>query len=165
MLKDVLAKVEQIDSQRKELNKELFNLIKKEIISVLDKYPEFIGVRWTQSVPAFNDGDPCVFSLDEAYFVTSKDVSEVEGYDYDSCNTVEINEKLYLLYESESSWDYKLSKRIYDSLEAEEKENTLKTINKVLYTIKDLLETEFGSNAEVIITKDSIIVNGYSCGY
>ena len=26
---------------------------------------DFVGVKWTQYIPGFNDGDPCVFSLGE----------------------------------------------------------------------------------------------------
>ena len=165
MLDDVLAKVEQIDAQRNELNKELFTLIKDEIVSVLEKYPEFIAIRWTQSVPSFNDGDPCVFSFDEAHYVTNEDASLKEDFDFDYSETVDIEGCLYKLYESEGNWDYELKERVYPTSEAKEKANKLSEINKVLYTIQGLLEEQFGSNAEVIVTRDNIIVNDYSCGY
>ena len=162
MLDDVLAKVEQIDAQRDELNKELFTLIKEEIVSVLDKYPEFIGIRWTQSVPSFNDGEPCTFSVDNAQYVTNEIVSD--NYDeYDE--TIEINEEVYKLFESEGDWDSELKQIVYPTPEAKEKADILDKIDNVLFTIQDLLEEQFSSNAEVIVTRDSIIVNDYSCGY
>ena len=162
MLDDVLAKVEQIDTQRNELSKELFTLIKEEIVSVLEKYTEFIAIRWTQSVPSFNDGEPCTFSVDNAQYVTNEIVSN--NYDeYDE--TVEINEEVYKLFESEGSWNSELKQIVYPTPESKEKADILYKIDNVLYAIEDLLEEQFSSNAEVIVTRDSLIINDYSCGY
>ena len=51
MFDTLLEKVNEINIQRNDLNKKLFNTIKQEIVSVLDKYPEFIAIRWIQYVP------------------------------------------------------------------------------------------------------------------
>ena len=150
MLDTLLEKVNEINIQRNDLNKKLFNTIEQEIVSVLDKYPEFIAIRWIQYVPSYNDGEACRFTLHEPKYVSSTELSDEEAKAENY--TVEIADKVYRIVdvESKSTWDSKLR---------------LLNISNVLYNIEDLLEEQFGENAEVIITRDEIIVNGYNCGY
>ena len=150
MLDTLLEKVNEINIQRNDLNKKLFNTIEQEIVSVLDKYPEFIAIRWTQYVPSYNDVEACIFTLHEPEYVSSTELSDEEAKAENY--TVEIADRFYRIVdvESKSTWDSKLR---------------LLNISNVLYNIEDLLEEQFGENAEVIITRDEIIVNGYDCGY
>lgn len=163
MLDTLLEKVNEINIQRNDLNKELFNTIKQEIVTVLDKYPEFIAIRWTQYVPSFNDGEACRFSVKEPEYVSSTELSDEEAEEEDYI--VEIADSVYPIAESESTWDSKLREYVYPTSETKEKADFLSNISKVLYNIEDLLEEQFGENAEVIITRDEIIVNSYDCGY
>ena len=150
MLDTLLEKVNEINIQRNDLNKKLFNTIEQEIVSVLDKYPEFIAIRWIQYVPSYNDVEACIFTLHEPEYVSSTELSDEEAKAENY--TVEIADRVYRIVdvESKSTWDSKLR---------------LLNISNVLYNIEDLLAEQFGENAEVIITKDEIIVNGYDCGY
>jgi hypothetical protein len=150
MLDTLLEKVNEINIQRNDLNKKLFNTIEQEIVSVLDKYPEFIAIRWIQYVPSYNDVEACIFTLHEPKYVSSTELSDEEAKAENY--TVEIADRVYRIVdvESKSTWDSKLR---------------LLNISNVLYNIEDLLAEQFGENAEVIITRDEIIVNGYDCGY
>lgn len=153
MFESLLAKVREINTQREQLSKELFELIKKEIVSILKKYPEFIGIRWTQYVPGYNDGDTCFFTINEPEFISS--ISS------DKQSFVQIGENYYPIVDLIKEWDSDKKKYIYPDPIEEDKVNTLNKITQVIYTIEDLLEEQFGSNAEVIITKEEIIVNTY----
>lgn len=49
---------------------ELFKATTKEFF---DKNPGVTAVTWTQYTPYFNDGDTCVFSVNEPYFTNAND--------------------------------------------------------------------------------------------
>ena len=54
-----------------------------ELLNPILSNPLFKSVGWVQYTPYFNDGDPCVFSVNEPYFVcVGEDVNE-EDEDYD----------------------------------------------------------------------------------
>ena len=94
--------------------------------------------------------EACIFTLHEPKYVSSTELSDEEAKAENY--TVEIADRFYRIVdvESKSTWDSKLR---------------LLNISNVLYNIEDLLEEQFGENAEVIITRDEIIVNEYDCGY
>lgn len=52
------------------------------IQAVLDD-PLFVAVCWRQYTPYFNDGDPCVFSTNAPWFVTTEDDEESVDYPND----------------------------------------------------------------------------------
>jgi hypothetical protein len=51
---------------RKQLDEEIKRCGKQEFYEVFEKFftedPELEAITWTQGTPAWNDGDPCVFS-------------------------------------------------------------------------------------------------------
>jgi hypothetical protein len=165
MFEDVYKKINEIDTQRKKLNEELFVLIKQQICSTLDKYPEFIGIRWIQYIPSFNDGDPCTFTMDDPGYIVKKDNES----NYSSFDTViEIGKEEYSVvtkWEFNCEWDNETNKRIYTNTIDEDKVKLLSVIYSALQTVEEECQKQFGDNAEVIILRDRVIVNDYDCGY
>jgi len=54
-----------------------------------EKRPDVYGVKWTQHTPYFNDGEPCVFGLDDVYLFFTKESFESEVLNYDNEDAVE----------------------------------------------------------------------------
>lgn len=48
--------------------------------TVFDAHPEIGRIEWTQYTPYFNDGDPCVFSINEVYFLRLDEIDEESEY-------------------------------------------------------------------------------------
>jgi len=55
-------------------------MLQKHFLEFFEKFPEAEAVRWTQYTPYFNDGDACVFGVNE---FTYKKVGDSEGGDYE----------------------------------------------------------------------------------
>lgn len=53
--------------------------IKASLRELFEEFPELTGVRWSQCTPYFNDGDECIFGVNEVEYNTSDDLEE--GWD------------------------------------------------------------------------------------
>ena len=104
--------------------------------------PEGYAVYWTQGTPSFNDGDPCVFSQGECYYVKlPDDLKRLKdlggGYEPDA-ETLEMDGDLDDLFKDfEAAWS-----DVDD----------------------DIAEATWGDNVRVILTRDQSDVTDYYRG-
>lgn len=146
---------EQLQSTEKNLTKEVMSILKVAIIN-----SECIeGFKWRQYIPGFNDGEPCLFTLDGPY--------------------IKLNENLFPQNEEHKDGYYQVDYDLTDGF-FEEKEDILnfeklkslkkeiKAVYKAFEIISNMekpLEDFFGINVEVIVTKDGVEIEDYDCGY
>jgi hypothetical protein len=137
---------EAVKTSGEEIVKAVFN-------ELFDNYPEVQACNWHQYIPSFNDGDPCEFTVGELHWqidgVISKyapDDRSAEDYDGESKE----EDPRWV-----SSWELKETP-LYD---------VVKVVESTLYRIEDCLEFAFDSNAEITVTRDSITVDEYYCGW
>lgn len=104
----------------------------------LEDNPEVKGVSWTQYTPYFNDGDACIFDVNEFSFYLISDESDF--FDYSKGYTT-----WYPLEESETP-NYQQINKEFDNLC-----DFLCGIDKELY------RTLFGDHVQVIVTRDEVI--------
>jgi len=76
------SKIKEIQRRKMELEETLKNAGKgffsESAIGILfDEFEEIVAVRWRQYTPYFNDGDPCVFRVNEPELILSD--PEFEG--------------------------------------------------------------------------------------
>jgi hypothetical protein len=80
-----MNKFEQIQKTKREFEEAVKTVSKDDFVNLLDplfkKYPTAKAVLWRQYTPYFNDGDPCRFSVHDAY-LRFDDTGEEEG-DYE----------------------------------------------------------------------------------
>lgn len=112
----------------------------------LTKFPEVESVRWTQYTPYFNDGDECVFGVNEAR-VTLKEVGAENGHD-----------------EDEDDYGIDAWSLTYQNETPERKALAadLKALGKQLDESDDILRECFGDHVQVIVTRAGIEVSEYS---
>lgn len=127
-------------------------------------YPEFKAafdkgikaIRWHQYTPAFNDGEPCVFSVND-YSYTSNPVTAAAWLEQDEPDP----EIAYpgqdfgwgLDSESFMAWgDHP------DGIEDPKLNFNNGHYNNALHTI-------FGDNTEVVVTPELVVQFDYDCGY
>jgi hypothetical protein len=121
-----------------------------------------IGVHWTQYVPGFNDGEPCMFSPGEFSIFPLNNSVLVDETDEDDISDAPEESSIY-------EQDGKLFTNSGDR-EINQAHITLEqyqALDEVWYKLDNyILETVFGSNAEITITSDSVTIDDdYSCGY
>jgi hypothetical protein len=74
-LEELRAKREELKAQITEESKAFF---KAESASLFDRFPKLESFGWTQYTPYFNDGEECVFSVNNDYISVNGD-DEAEG--------------------------------------------------------------------------------------
>jgi len=63
----VINEYEELMNKTREILKEKMNVLFK---AFFDTYPQVKTIYWSQYTPYFNDGDECVFSVNDIYFTT-----------------------------------------------------------------------------------------------
>lgn len=113
-----------------------------------DANPDIDQITWTQYTPYFNDGDPCVFGLNDMNFTLAKDEVDLgDGYPYDG-------DKCY----GSRFWDDhgKRTDPIPDLRAA------FRAFVKQVYTLPDeIFLNAFGDHVRVIANKDGFDVQEY----
>lgn len=153
--------------------------------------PNVGGVQWTQYTPYFNDGDECVFSVNDMYlFPSSTDEDDLDGYDEDlfpSFDDVQAYKTVletgqapgnYRTWYTADRWlqaygvtkeQYILNEAANDGLNEENIGTFFKTLSDwdKLQTIlrnidDDIYRDIFGDHAKIVVTRNGINVDEYS---
>jgi 5'-deoxynucleotidase YfbR-like HD superfamily hydrolase len=144
--------LEQIKQKKSELDnevKEFFNSFMKQIF---EENPEILLVSWTQYTPYFNDGDPCVFRVNEPCIAVEKHESEEQADDsYEEF--IEYEDYVYPIF---SRWDSEDDHEKYEDL--------LGKIEEILSEVESYLQNIFSDHSRVIAFKDKVVVEEYDHG-
>jgi hypothetical protein len=135
--------------------------------TVLDQ-PEVLRFGWTQYTPYFNDGDPCIFGVNELWAVpvgTSEEDEDEERYHDEVTYDKENWGQRPWEWDNPRDWDNR--KKVYfDYVGPAGREpayNALIALNDALQSgeFDDALLNAFGDHAEIVVTADKIIVEQY----
>ena len=151
--KTLTDKVKEIETLKKSLVEQIKPDIQKLFIETLKKYPQ-LTFQWTQYVPAFNDGEPCEFTVGE-FGASVKDIE----MDYDNEPTLPVCSVYFETTKYQNEETFKELVALFGSIEAlKEVSDEVDTLRDVFNKIpEDVLETIFGSNVKVLID-----INGFS---
>ncbi len=119
--------------------------IKGALKGLFAEFPNIEAIRWTQYAPYFNDGDPCVFRVHDAdYKLVSPDKSESS-----SGNAEDADEY--------GDWieAYRPSK------DKAPEHNAVCGFSRALQEIGSSMEDVFGTDKQIICTRESIRVESY----
>jgi len=135
---------------------------KEEVKNLFQAVPKLKVVKWNQFIPSFNDGDPCTFKMTDIVYSNCPDHSKISGYgEIEDMDEDEYEEAFGEFWATDSS-----SLKVDSDLSPEEVE-TVKAFDKVIssYTMHDVLEATFGSDATVTCTPEEVFTEEYYCGY
>lgn len=159
---------------RKEINKEAKKLILISAKELFEKHERIKACGWAQYIPAFNDGDPCVFSLTEfevAIGFTNEDFEKYFSHLSKNDDYLEgeqdYNSEAGFLYIKNAIWFnvYEMSHEHLKHYFDDQMINDLKDFMSGVYDIQSELESIFGSNARILITREGLTVEDYDCGF
>lgn len=119
---------------------------------VFNSIPELGAIRWTQYTPHFNDGDECVFGVNEFEFV-SKEAYEDEDADIEDVGYSEADLGYKPFRPEEEAWWTPEREALYQRVEAFKSE-----MQKVP---EDIWRALFGDHVEVVVTRKGIEVDEY----
>lgn len=126
-------------------------------------YPFITSIKWTQYTPYFNDGDRCVFSIQEpelelsAAFVSANPGLNLTGSSYNKKNPDEEDGDTDDIQSvTLNTYDFtKEQGKAYPDMKA--------AINSItnLFAAEDILLHVFGDHTEIVVTPEKIVVEEY----
>jgi hypothetical protein len=141
----------QIQDLEKEFHAKVETLFRQATSEFFTKHPEVKTISWTQYVPAFNDGDPCEFTMGEVTFAS------VDWQEFDSPHWADENED-----EEKLSWSSYSSDKEFTSptLKAD-----IKDMEHVILGSQGILESLYGADVWVRMHANGVEVDEFDCGY
>lgn len=134
-----------MEKEIQEKSKEILTFSTKELF---EKHPKLESFSWSQYTPYFNDGDECIFSVNNSYIEVKfdgKEFEEVSGSSFDKHNP------------SYGSTDYNKETRENVGLE-----EAYKDIEELLSSIdEDSYNNIFGDHVKVISSRKGFKTQDY----
>lgn len=119
---------------RKQLTEQVLEELKKEFKKFFAENPGVKMITWTQYTPYFNDGEECVFSVNEIYFFSGTK-NEIESEEVDCREDSELTIR---------------------------PEGPLSFMKNEIESIpEEIMQDVFGNHAEIIVTPDNIEIREY----
>jgi hypothetical protein len=117
----------------------------------LEETPEIGAFGWSQFTPYFNDGEECIFRLNDVYFLPKNKVKEsLEFHD---------------VYDGEDSFyvsEYRLQKgELGDTGVSLETYRACKKLKDMLNEQEEIMKDVFGDHVYVLVTVDGVTVEEY----
>lgn len=165
---ELRARLDEIDKQMRGLKKEatatLRDTIKLAADAIFEKHPQVKQIYWSQWPPYFNDGDACIFRINEVYFLDTEEHRNKHPEDLDEYDEVPV--------EGETDWQgrqrytYKLAvSHTWPRADGTDKDKainaSLKDFESLLNKHEEFLQYVFGEHAKIRITRDGVSVEEY----
>lgn len=176
---ELAAKIAAKNAEIEQLRKEYLAGLKSEFTNITRFFFEETPVQaavWTQYTPYFNDGDECVFGVNDPFFILSGfDPEELESpYSYeDDDSYVLVQEKpsdsslRYMQQQIEENGSYAdhYRQRLEQIKAQDEKYPNLAEqcdqFKKLIMKNEELMKDMFGDHCSVYLTKDNSYVEEY----
>lgn len=142
MFEQILKKSAELKAKTDALRKEAAEMVKPLLMEFIKANPQVTAIKWTQYTPYFNDGDACVFRVqDPEFFFDGMDHDEDEGHG--------------------AWWLGREGCDVLPEKASQETRTACIALAKALGEINEALEELFGDHVQVIVTKDGVSVDEY----
>jgi hypothetical protein len=129
-------------------------LFKETTKQFFDNNPGVTAILWTQYTPYFNDGDTCVFNVNDVYF-TNANSEQMD--DVSSWGEYEGEEETVW---SETAWGFNYHEdKHFEGINIEEANQFSKLVGSS--DMEDVMKEMFGDHARVIATREGFDVQEY----
>lgn len=139
-----------------EFQKKLRAGLKDVFKEFFEKTPEIKTIRWTQYTPYFNDGEECVFSVNDPYFSNVTDLDKLTEYgELDDGNEGE--------FSVDAGWGMNYYREKGEIVVSDETIQSCKKLASLIqaHELEDVLRATFGDHSYVTITADKMVAEEY----
>ena len=161
----ILTQIAQARAEYERLMNEAKEPMKGWLQTFIGSNPTIQGISWEQYTPYFNDGEPCVFSVNYPtfYFGSMDELGEdseasITPYSRKSYDPDEMF-KNYVEIPDDGERDY--WEAIRPHLTPEVRAGIAKFLEEFHGLGDDVFKTVFGDHAQVIVTRDGVTVDEY----
>lgn len=160
MLDKFNSVLQEFKDKQEQLHSMFEDTLKEVIEEFLNTHLDIVAVKWIGYVPYFNDGEPCIFSIN-SFNVISNEVLTEENFDtYIDLELDAIYYKGYDKYDLKD-WDNDI-KQYVDSKGKESLLEDITNLEQFLDNNKTLIQYLFGDHHKVVITREAITVEAYT---
>ena len=131
-----------IQESRKLIEENAESVIKSVFKQMFDENPELLCIRFVAYIPRFNDGEPCEYSVHSPDYITSENFTD-EGIK-DILEEAKSGQG-YSFWSEFDGWNSKYNKYW----------------NELHGLGNDIFQVVFGTDVEVIVLRDQLIINDY----
>lgn len=155
-------KIESLLKELREFQAETQQKLQKSLKELFSEFwvnnPDIKTVVWTQYTPYFNDGDPCVFSVNDPVFT---------NFRLEDSDDINVRKVLWGDYEDKEknhvcvrSW---IVEKYIEHFKLNANADSIKSLSSFLCAdvISDVMENTFGSDSLVIATREGFEVQEY----
>lgn len=126
-------------------------LFKETTKEFFDKNPNVTAIVWTQYTPYFNDGDTCVFSVNEPTFTNAPDPHNVRWGEYDGDEETAADGSEIFAWEGWGECPQNLNRSMCDAFSRMIQSSEM----------EDVMEAMFGDHVKVVATREGFDVDDY----
>lgn len=157
--------IEEQRALRAKFQTEAQAMFKETMKEFFDKNPGITALKWTQYTPYFNDGDECVFGVNDVYFTNAPadeldNISAWGEYEGEDDSVWVCQNIAYVLISGSKYYQEEAAKiRAAGGVD----EESCKLIDKMIQSseMQDIMEEMFGDHVAVTATRDGFDVNDY----
>jgi hypothetical protein len=140
--------IQRVLDKTRELQKEIKEVgqgsIKEMFEAIFKQAPAVLAVKWTQYTPHFNDGEPCVFNVNEpeVQFAEGTFLAKAheEGRSYPEQDEYADGEEFY------DKWTFRVQQKTVADL--------INEVYTVFQEIDQVMQAVFGDGVQVTVTRD-----------
>lgn len=132
------------------LKKEGEAALREAVSEFLDAHPEVAAIHWKQQIPYFNDGDACVFYVEEPQL-----------YILDETDRKDMEEGEYTIDEVATDFDYKDTYEVRGKV-SKKLIKDFDELSGLIQNLDDIVQEAYGEHAKVYMTRNSVFVERYT---
>lgn len=159
------ALIEEQRALKAKFQAEAQGIFKDTMKEFFDKNPGITALKWTQYTPYFNDGDECVFRVNDVYFTNAPEDElenitawgEYEGED----ESVWVSQNIAYVLNSGSKYYQEEAAKIRAAGGFDE--DSCNLIDKMIQSgeMEEIMKEMFGDHVVITATRDGFDVNDY----
>ena len=142
--------IEEYNKMRQEFSKKCQEEINVLFQGIFKEFPELNVIKWNQYTPYFNDGEECIFSVNDPIFSNcDPDDENLSSYDYEGDD-----ENVWAM-DGYNHDDKSIPKGLPD---------VYKKLERIIQSdaMADVMKDAFGDHAEITVSRSGIKIEEYS---
>lgn len=163
--KSVIEMRTEMERVQQEFRSKMQNLFTESTKAFFAEAPMIKAIVWNQYTPYFNDGEECVFGVNDVYFITGNDKFDIDNYDLRdlSWGIIDFDADDEIADEAEffetATWRNAHKETL--AKYGQEAFNAVKAMSNIISENEDIMRAVFGDHTLVALLPDRTITEEF----